>query len=148
MNEMKVARGLGWFSIGLGLAEVVAGRQLGRALGMKNRVGLIRVFGLREIGQGAAILALENKRYGLWSRVIGDVADLAVLASAFTRDNPKRDNVALAIGSVAGVAAVDFWCAKRLHSARPHGSMHTHRQFVADYPSRRTASGSFPPASP
>ena len=42
MNEMKVASGLGWFSIGLGLAEIVAGREIGRSLGMEDRSWLIR----------------------------------------------------------------------------------------------------------
>ena len=52
MNEMNVSRGLGWFSIGLGIAEVVAGKQIGRALGMENQAWLFRVFGVREIGGG------------------------------------------------------------------------------------------------
>jgi hypothetical protein len=34
MNEMKVARVLGWFSIGLSATEIVAGTQIGRALRM------------------------------------------------------------------------------------------------------------------
>jgi hypothetical protein len=28
MNEIRVARGLGWFSVGRGLSEVVAGERL------------------------------------------------------------------------------------------------------------------------
>jgi hypothetical protein len=38
---------------------------------------------------------------------------------------------------------VDYWCAKRLHSGRPHASYRVHQQYVADGPSRRTASGEF-----
>jgi hypothetical protein len=33
-NAHSMARGLGWFSIGLGLAEVLAPRSLTRGLGM------------------------------------------------------------------------------------------------------------------
>jgi hypothetical protein len=44
MDEMRVARGLGWFSIGLGFAEAAAGHALGRWLGMEDRTWLIRAF--------------------------------------------------------------------------------------------------------
>jgi hypothetical protein len=73
MNEMKVARGLGWFSIGLGLTEVIAGRSLGRALGMENKTWLLRAFGVREIAAGVAILSLDRPKAGVWARVAGDV---------------------------------------------------------------------------
>jgi hypothetical protein len=148
MNEMKVARGLGWLSVGLGLAEVAAGRALGRALGMEDRSGLLRLYGLREIASGAGILASDRPAPWVWARVAGDVLDLATLASAYTEDNPGRDNVAAAFASVAGITWLDLWCARRLHSARPHGSMRTHRRYVADGPTRRAASGEFPAAGP
>jgi hypothetical protein len=143
MNEMKVARGLGWFSIGLGLAEIVAGREIGRTLGMEDRTWLIRAFGVREIASGITIFSQDTPRAGVWSRVAGDVLDLATLASAYREDNPKRDNVAAAIASIVGITWADYWCARRLHSGRPHASYRVHQQYVADGPSRRTASGEF-----
>jgi len=132
MNEMNVARGLGWFSIGLGLAEVVAGRQLGRALGMEDNTLLLRAFGVREIAAGVAILAMENPKAGVWARVAGDALDLAALGSGFTEENPKKENLAAAFVIVAGITALDYWCARRLGSARPHGSIAAHRANVAD----------------
>ena len=54
--------------------------------------------------------------------------------------------VAVAIGAIVGITWVDFWCPRRLHSGRPHGSYRVHQQYVADGPSRRTASGEFPAA--
>jgi len=144
MNEMKVARGLGWFSIGLGISEILAGRGLAEALGMEGRSWLLRAYGVREIASGVAILSQDTPRLGVWSRVVGDALDLATLASACTDDNPRRNNVAVAIGAIAGITWLDYWCARRLHSARPHGSYRVHRQYVAEGPSRRTASGEFP----
>lgn len=132
MNEMKVARGLGWFSLGLGLAEVAAGETLGRVLGMEDKSWLIRLYGMREIATGVGIFARANPAPFLWARVAGDVMDVATLATAYTDDNPKKANVAMAIGSVLGVTMADYWCAKRLHSARPHGSVRTHQKYVAD----------------
>lgn len=132
MNEMRVARNLGWFSIGLGVAEIAAGRQIGRALGMQDKGWLFRLFGVREAATGVAILAMENPRAGMWARVGGDALDLAALASGFTGDNPRKKNLAASIAVVAGITALDYWCAKRLGSGRPHGSVAAHRANVAD----------------
>ena len=134
MNEMKVARGLGWFSIGLGLAEVVAGRSIGRALGIEDRAWLLRAFGVREIAAGVVILAQDNPRAGVWARVFGDALDLAALGSAYTEDNPEKENLAVAIGAVAGITALDYWCARRLGSGRPHVSGRVHRRNLAPEP--------------
>lgn len=116
MNEERVAHALGWFSIGLGLTEVAAGRALGRALGMEGQTGLLRGFGLREIATGLGILSRPRPTAWVWGRVAGDAMDLAALGSACTPDNPRRDNVVAAIAAVAGVTAVDVWCAWRLSS--------------------------------
>jgi len=134
MNEMKVARGLGWFSIGLGLTEVIAGKSVGCALGMEDKSWLFRAFGVREIAAGVAILALDQPKAGVWARVAGDALDLAALGSGFTEDNPKKENLAAAVAAVVGITVLDFWCARRLGSARPHGSERIHRKYVAQEP--------------
>ena len=54
-------------------------------------------------------LLAGHARAGVWSRVAGDVLDLATLASAYRDDNPKRDNVAAAIASIVGITWVDYW---------------------------------------
>ena len=50
------ARGLGWLSIGFGLAEVMAPHSLARFLGIRNHGFLFRLMGLREITTGIGIL--------------------------------------------------------------------------------------------
>ncbi len=114
MDEYMLARGLGWFSIGLGLAEVTATRGLSRFFGMEGSTGLVRLFGLREIATGAAILASSDPTPWVWGRVGGDALDLAALASALGSGNPKRGRVGVAIGAIAGIAALDAFCAQRL----------------------------------
>ena len=51
-NAHSMARGLGWFSIGLGLAEVLAPRALTRGLGMEGHEQIVRAYGVREIATG------------------------------------------------------------------------------------------------
>ncbi|RBP13867.1 hypothetical protein DFR50_111129 [Roseiarcus fermentans] len=102
----RVARSLGWFSIALGLTELFAPGAIARTLGLDGRKGLVRAYGAREIGAGVVSLSTERS-LGLWSRVAGDALDLATLAPALGRDNPKRRAAALAFTLVAGVALID-----------------------------------------
>jgi hypothetical protein len=103
----RLARSLGWFSIGLGLAELFAAEQMTRALGMEGKEALVRSFGLREIGSGILSLSID-KQAGLWSRVAGDGLDIMMLASELRSDNPKRENVGVALAMVLGVTLLDF----------------------------------------
>src|SRR3712207_9206638 len=72
-DEEQLARGLGWFSIGLGLAELLAPRGVAKVAGVRGGTGLIRLMGLREIAHGVAIFAQGRPPAGaVWSRVAGD----------------------------------------------------------------------------
>jgi hypothetical protein len=51
----RLARALGWFSIALGLAELLAPRRIASALGMEGKEALVRVFGAREIAAGSCL---------------------------------------------------------------------------------------------
>jgi hypothetical protein len=57
----SMARGLGWFSIGLGLTEVLAPRALTRGLGMEGNEQLVQAYGLREIATGIGILSSDQR---------------------------------------------------------------------------------------
>jgi hypothetical protein len=111
-----LARGLGIFSIALGVMEVVAGGALARALGMRRYEGLIRLYGIREIATGIGILSSKDPTPWIWGRVLGDGLDLGTLAPGLSDSNPKRENVGMAWGAVAGVTALDLYCAKTLSS--------------------------------
>ncbi len=118
MNSLQRAKGLsqglGWVSIGLGTAAFFAPHIITRSLGMQGRETLVRMRGLREIANGAGLLASDNKAPWLWGRVGGDALDLASLSLGMEEANPKRDNAILAAVLVAGVTALDFYAAQRL----------------------------------
>jgi hypothetical protein len=107
----RVAKALGWFSIGLGVAEMIAPGAIARALGMRGKEGLIRAYGAREIGAGALCLSIDKKA-GLWSRAAGDGLDLATLLPAMSDRNPQRGNVALALTMVLGITVLDVLTAQ------------------------------------
>ena len=110
-----LTRGLGWFSIGLGLSEMLAPRQLSRAIGVPHRRDLLLpLLGVRELVSGVGILAQRDKaRTWVKSRVLGDMIDLSLLGAAFS--SRKRDPVRLAVATaaVAGVTLLDILCAAR-----------------------------------
>ena len=111
----RIARGLGWFSIALGLTELFDAPGLNSFLGTSHKETTLRLFGLREIAAGVGILTSPKPAAGwLWSRVAGDAMDLAALGAAYENRRSKHDNVAIAIGAVAGVTALDIFCAWKL----------------------------------
>jgi hypothetical protein len=114
MNTRKVANGLGWFSIALGLTEIIAAKPLARALGM-NGTALLRVYGVREIAAGVGILTQNRKGPWIWARIAGDALDIFTLGSAaLSTRSSKRRNAAIAIAAVAPVVALDIVCGERL----------------------------------
>lgn len=110
MRIQKLARALGWFSVGLGAMELLGGGRVARALGLR-RVGLVRLFGARELASGLGIFASSGSSSSLWTRVAGDAIDLAVLARALSPANPKRRAAAVALGNVGAVTALDVYAA-------------------------------------
>ena len=108
--NVKVARLLGWFSIGIGLVEMASPGALGRYLGLDNRRGLIRAYGLRELTAGIALLAGGPRMVQwLWNRVGGDIMDIVTLAPATTRFDPRRKRARGAMAAVAGITALDIF---------------------------------------
>jgi uncharacterized membrane protein len=111
----RLAAGLGWFSIGLGLAEAVVPKQLAKLIGAPERTGLIRAFGLRDIASGLGILTtLPRPVIPTWSRVVGDVLDLASLGVAFRSRRADSSRLAAATAAVVGVTVADLYCSLRL----------------------------------
>jgi uncharacterized membrane protein len=113
----RMARGLGWFSVYLGMAEVVAPRTVARLSGVPPRRGLVRAFGLREMASGVGILSKRRPTGWVWSRVAGDAVDLIALATALGSARSRRGRVLAATAAVAGVTALDVLTGRRLSRA-------------------------------
>ena len=116
----RLAKGLGWFSIGLGMTELLCPRVIAKISGVPNsRTGLIRLYGLREIASGIAIFSQKEPAAGMWSRVAVDALDLASLGRAFTLPDANRGRVAFATANVLAVTALDLIAAKQLSTGHP-----------------------------
>jgi hypothetical protein len=109
-----LVRGLGWFSLALGLAELLAPRQVSRGAGMRRHDSLLQGYGLREIGTGIGLLFSNNPRPWLWGRVAGDIVDVATVATAADRTRPRR--LGLASIALLGVGLLDIYSALQTKS--------------------------------
>lgn len=112
--EEKLAIGLGCFSIGLGLFQLLRPQQVSKAAGLATNPNLMRGFGARELGTGLGILTQKKTGAWLWARVAGDAMDLAYLGTALTKKGVKKGRIAAATATVVGVAAADVFMARRM----------------------------------
>lgn len=105
-----LAKGLGWFSLGLGMAQLVAPGSMARMIGVK-RDGItepvMRFIGLREIASGIGILSGWGRTNWLRGRVGSDLIDLALLGTALRSDVAEPPRLVGATVAVAGVTALD-----------------------------------------
>ena len=125
---------LGWFSIGLGLAEIFAPRQVAKLVGIENEddyVGTLRSFGVREIAAGVGILTRPKPTYWLWSRVGGDALDLSFLARRMRDEDENNNNARLLAATVAvlGVTALDIMQGAKLTSENLPAAGHDEGSF-------------------
>ena len=113
----SLARNLGWFSLGLGLAQLLAPRQVARLVGVDDdseTEAVMRLVGLREIGSGVGLLMQAKPTPWLWARVGGDAMDLMLLSRALQSPESHRGRVLLATAAVLGIAAADTMTSMRM----------------------------------
>ena len=124
---MRASRMLGWLSFAIGAAELIAPRKVAQAVGMnENHTGLLRAYGAREMLAGVGSHSVYPVP-ALWSRVAGDVLDIATVALAAERDedgNRSRNNW-IAIAALTGVTMIDAMVASRLAAETKEGKSTT-----------------------
>jgi hypothetical protein len=126
-----LVQGLAVFSIGLGLAELLAPRRLSRGAGMTKNDQLLRGYGLREIATGIGLLLARNPRPWLWGRVAGDLLDAATIA--LTADTNKPARLGGSFVALLGVGLLDLYTAIQ---SKPNRRGRTYRDSGRDYSDR------------
>lgn len=110
-NTSQIAQALGWFSIGLGLAQLAVPSRFTRWIGLNddgNNQTVVRAVGLREIASGVGLLTQSKPAGWLKARIGGDVMDLALLGGALRSNNAEPSQVATAMAAVAGITVLDM----------------------------------------
>jgi hypothetical protein len=133
-TTLGLAQGLGWFSIGLGLAELLAPHAVSRSLGLRGQEKLVASYGAREIATGIGILASRDPTPWIWGRVAGDALDIGTLAGGLALGRGReRGNAGLAIAAVAGVTLLDVLCGRALAARKTS----ERKRLARDYGDRR-----------
>jgi uncharacterized membrane protein len=122
------ALGLGWFSVGLGLAQLLAPRQVARWIGADEddpatRATLMGV-GVRELTCGVGLLSKSRAATWAWARFAGDVMDLVLLGRVWRANPVSREKMLGVGGTVLGAAWVDAQTAIELGRAQLNDSPH------------------------
>ena len=116
-----LAKALGWFSIGLGAAQIVAPARMARLIGVdydgNSRATMLAV-GAREIAVGLGLLTQPRPAEWAWGRVAGDAMDLALVGKALTSDDNDRRRTTATLAALLGITALDVYCAQRLTNTR------------------------------
>lgn len=119
----NLAQGLGWFSIGLGTAQILAPRAMSRLVGVRdadNNTALMRALGVREIAAGIGLLADPKPTGFAVARVAGDAMDLALLARTLAAPENDKGRALFATAAVVGVGLLDVLASEELATNVPH----------------------------
>jgi uncharacterized membrane protein len=122
----RLARGLGWFSTALGLAQTTAPQTVSWLSGVDDFARartLMPLFGARELGHGA--LLLGSRRPGL------------LLRARRHRTGGRKLRATVATAAVAGISALDLYTAvrsARRSSEGAPGSLHAHASITVARP--------------
>ena len=114
MDEHKLARGIGWLSIVVGLQLVAAPRSGTRNFGMGERPALGRIMGARDLVVGAGLLRGEDTRSWLIARGINDAVDAAVILGGAAAGVFPRDRAPLGLAVATSLSVVSLLLARRL----------------------------------
>ncbi|HZT90459.1 MAG TPA: hypothetical protein VFA05_00305 [Gaiellaceae bacterium] len=116
-DKDELARSLGWFSVALGAAQLVVPKAMCKLVGATGEGTaplLMRLFGLRELAQGLAILVRPRPTVWVWSRVAGDALDVSALGVVAARNPGRRLRAAVAAANVLPIAVADVFEARHL----------------------------------
>lgn len=133
---------LGWFSLGIGLAEIVAPGSVARLIGLrdsKRNRAMLQSMGARELMSGVGILTNRQSSRWMWSRVAGDAIDISLLGVAMNENRDGNGRTAAATAAVLGVTALDLYCATQLsreETARTNGNGNASRGDAETIPDR------------
>ena len=113
---------LGWFSIGLGLAELLAPRQVARLIGADEDDATTRAVlmgtGVRELACGVGLLSKSRPATWAWARVAGDVMDIALLGYTWNSNPVPREQMLAVGGTILGATWADAQTAVQLQQAQ------------------------------
>lgn len=129
----KLSAGLGWFSLGLGAAQLAVPGHINSLIGVRDTGGtrmLQRLFGAQEVGMGMGIFSAPRRDLIVSSRVAGDAVHISLMAASLSSKHTNRARAATTLAVLGGVAALDAVTAASLRAAAPSGEYALHATYA------------------
>ncbi|HYF24272.1 MAG TPA: hypothetical protein VD931_00895 [Baekduia sp.] len=120
VGPVRLADALGVTSSLLGAPMNLAPRRFLRAIGVEDdpkAVAWTQGVGVREHLATINVLAMRQRRIGMWSRVAGDLMDLSLLVAAHRHKRADAARLQRAMAAVGGILALDLFTAIQLTRA-------------------------------
>ena len=115
VDEHKLARSIGWLSVGVGLALVVAPKLTVRVFGMGERPNLGRFLGMRDLVIGAGLLSRrENPAPWLRARALSDAGDATLLLAGAASGVFPRGRAMFGFAVASAFSVFGFILTRRL----------------------------------
>jgi hypothetical protein len=113
VHSLALAKALTAASLGLGATELLAPTVISNISGVvPTRRGrtVIRALGVRELAHGFAVLGSPAL---VWTRVAGDILDVALLAAGHRSQSANVKRGVIAAGLLLGIAGLDIVATRR-----------------------------------
>src|SRR4051795_2272730 len=120
--ERRLAKFLGFFSFGLGVAQLAVPERINDLIGVKDTAktrALQRAVGVQELGAAQGIFAFSPPTPVLWSRVAGDAVHAGLLVKAMQTRRHDRGRLRSVLAGVGITALIDALVASRYQAAWP-----------------------------
>jgi hypothetical protein len=124
VGPIKLADGLGWASVALGVPMLTAPTRFPSWIGIESdgKAAAVTAFvGVRELSATFTINGMRHRRIGAWARVGGDTMDLVLLGRSFLTRRRSTPRLLGAIAFVAGIYVADIYTAIQLSRAEGVG---------------------------
>jgi uncharacterized membrane protein len=115
---------------------VIAPRTIGRLTGVRIQPGLMMLCGVRELACGIGILTQAKPLPWINARIAGDALDLAGVAAGLAIPGVDRTRLAVTGAAVAGITALDVYCARDLGGRERHAPLYVATSVIIERPAQ------------
>src|SRR5215213_7682166 len=120
--ERRIAKFLGVFSFGLGVAQLAAPERVNDLIGVRDTPktrAIQRAIGVQELTAAQGIFSFSPPSPVLWTRVAGDMLHVGLLVKALGNRRNDQGRLRAALGAVAGIGVIDALVSARYQSRWP-----------------------------
>jgi hypothetical protein len=112
-----LALGIGWISLGIGLALTLAPRRSAAFLGWEDREGLARIIGAGDLIVGTGLLSDRRRPRWMLARMFLNVVLAGVYARVLADGTARRKRAGGGLILMAVLTVVDYSLSRRLRGA-------------------------------